>query len=81
MATPDELAQRWLQMNSAGLRLSVESNPVEFGGLIGLFVALLMVSVFAWKREDVVAAIPPLQKVDGLLYRTVGVAFPLLSLL
>ncbi len=59
----------------------MKSNPVEVGGLIGLFVMLLLVSLFAWKREDVNKALPSLQTIDSLLYRTVGVAFPLLSLL
>jgi cytochrome c-type biogenesis protein CcsB len=74
-------AQAWVQRNAALMKTSMNSNPVEFGGLIGLFVALLMVSLFAWKREEVTAALPALKTLDGLLYRTVGVAFPLLSLL
>ncbi len=76
-----ELAQSWINQNSTSLIVNKESNPVEFGALIGLFVALLIVSLFAWKRKEVVNSLPPLQKIDGLLYRTVGVAFPLLSLL
>ena len=74
-------AQQWVQKNPREINLSVNSNPVEFGGLIGLFVALLIVSLFAWKREEVTTALPELKTLDGLLYRTVGVAFPLLSLL
>ena len=76
------LAQQWLQQEDASqFAVSMKSNPVEFGGLIGLFMMLLLVSLFAWRREDVVSAIPSLQSLDGLLYKTVGVAFPLLSLL
>ena len=59
----------------------MRGNPVEIGGLIGLLVALLLVSLFAWKRKELNNSLPPLQTIDGLLYRTVGVAFPLLSLL
>jgi cytochrome c-type biogenesis protein CcsB len=76
-----EMAGTWISENTAGLSVSAKSNPVEAGGLIGLFVALLLVSLFAWKREDVNRALPSLQTIDSLLYRTVGVAFPLLSLL
>ena len=76
-----EDAQRWVQQNSAILTVKTQSNPVEFGAVIGLFVLLLMVSIFAWKREEVVKAMPSLQAIDSLLYRTVGVAFPLLSML
>jgi cytochrome c-type biogenesis protein CcsB len=78
--SPQE-AQHWVQNNSREVNLSVNSNPVEFGGLIGLFVALFLVSLFAWRREEVTSSLPELKTLDGLLYRTVGVAFPLLSLL
>jgi ABC-type transport system involved in cytochrome c biogenesis permease subunit len=74
-------AQRWVQQNGASLKLNMTSNPVEFGGLIGLTVALFLVALFSWKREPLMSALPPLKTIDSLLYRTVGVAFPLLSLL
>jgi ABC-type transport system involved in cytochrome c biogenesis permease subunit len=76
-----ENAQKWVQQNAPNLKLSMNSNPVEFGGLIGLSVALFLVALFSLKRETVVSALPPLKTIDSLLYRTVGVAFPLLSLL
>ena len=78
--TPEQ-AQMWVQQNASSLRLSMTSNPVEFGGLIGLFVALFLVALFSWKRDEVVSALPSLKAIDSLLYRSVGVAFPLLSLL
>jgi cytochrome c-type biogenesis protein CcsB len=74
-------AQKWVQQNASTLKLSMNSNPVEFGGLIGLGVALGLVSLFSLKRDTVISALPPLKTIDSLLYRTVGVAFPLLSLL
>jgi cytochrome c-type biogenesis protein CcsB len=76
-----EVADRWIKMNQASFSVKPQSNPVEFGALIGLFVSLLLVSLFAWKRDEVVKSIPALHTIDSLLYRTVGVAFPLLSLL
>jgi cytochrome c-type biogenesis protein CcsB len=78
--TPEQ-AQMWVQQNASSLKLSMTSNPVEFGGLIGLFVALFLVALFSWKRDEVLSALPSLKAIDSLLYRTVGVAFPLLSLL
>jgi ABC-type transport system involved in cytochrome c biogenesis permease subunit len=74
-------AQQFLQDRGSQMTVSPQSNPVEIGGLIGLFVVLLLVALFAWKRERVVSALPQLPQIDALLYRTVGVAFPLLSLL
>jgi len=76
-----DLAKDYIAKNANNLSAGLKSNPVELGGLIGLFIALLLVSLFAWKRKEVNNALPPLQIIDGLLYRTVGVAFPLLSLL
>ena len=75
------LAQQFLQERGSQMTVSPQSNPVEVGGLIGLFVALTLVALFAWKRDKVVSALPQLPQIDALLYRTVGVAFPLLSLL
>ena len=37
-----ELARDYIAQNSTNLSLSIRSNPVEIGGLIGLFVALLL---------------------------------------
>jgi len=42
--TPDQ-AQTWVQQNQSSLKLSMNSNPVEFGALIGLFVALLFLFI------------------------------------
>ncbi|HXG64871.1 MAG TPA: cytochrome c biogenesis protein CcsA [Blastocatellia bacterium] len=81
MLSDERLAQSWVEQNASAFRISQESNPVELGGLIGLFVCLLLVSLFAWKRDTVVGALPSLNTIDTLLYRTVGVAFPLLTML
>ncbi len=84
MAMPgseSEMARHWIADNAASLTLSLKSNPVEVGGLIGLFVALLLVALFAWKRDDVMSAMPSLSSIDALLYKSVSVAFPLLTLL
>jgi cytochrome c-type biogenesis protein CcsB len=76
-----EMARNWIAENTASLTHSLKSNPVEAGGLIGLFVVLLLVALFAWKRDDVMTAMPSLSSIDALLYKSVSVAFPLLTLL
>ena len=76
-----EIGREEIQRLGPELKASIQSNPVEFGGLVGLFVSLLMVAIFSWKRKDVVNAMPGLEKINGMLYRTVGVAFPMLSML
>ncbi|HLG15996.1 MAG TPA: cytochrome c biogenesis protein CcsA [Blastocatellia bacterium] len=77
----DRLAQSWLTENGSRLSVTMNSSPIDFGAQIGLFVALLLVAIFAWKRDEVVKTMPSLQTIDSLLYRTVGVAFPLLCML
>ena len=75
------LAKVWINESAKNMSFTIRSNPVEVGALISLFVCLLLVALFAWKREDVVNAMPQLQTIDSLLYKTVGVAFPLLCML
>jgi ABC-type transport system involved in cytochrome c biogenesis permease subunit len=76
-----EVARNWINDNAVNFSYSLKSNPVEVGALLSLFVCLLMVALFAWKREDVVNSMPSLESIDSLLYKTVGVAFPLLCML
>jgi cytochrome c-type biogenesis protein CcsB len=76
-----QIASEWIQQRAGDFSVSARSNPVEMGALIGLFVALLLVSLFGWRRKEIDNALPSLQTIDGLLYKTVGVAFPLLTLL
>jgi ABC-type transport system involved in cytochrome c biogenesis permease subunit len=76
-----DLANTWIREKGSEFTVSVYSNPVELGGLVALFVALFMIALFSWKRPEVNNALPPLQSIDSLLYRTVGVAFPMLSML
>lgn len=74
-------AQGWLRQNGSRLALSYNSNPVEFAAFFAVVAALLMTGLIALKRETVVAALPSLDALDALLYRTVGVVVPLLTLL
>jgi cytochrome c-type biogenesis protein CcsB len=77
----NQMASEWIEQRAGDFRVGAKSNPVEMGALMGLFVALLLVSLFSWRRKEIDNALPALQTIDALLYRTVGVAFPLLSLL
>ena len=76
-----EMGQSWINQNAAGFTLSLKGNPVEFGGLLGLFVALLVVWLIVKRRKLVESSLPPIETLDSLLYKTVGIAFPLLTLL
>lgn len=78
---PATAGQTWLRQFSDQLKVGYTSDPVAHGALIGLFVALLMVGLIAKRRNEVNQALPALPLLDSLLYRTVGIAFPLLSML
>lgn len=79
--TDAELASAWLRDNTSSLTYSLKSNPIEIGALISLFVCFLIIALFAWKREKVIAAMPSSQALDSMLYRSVSIAFPLLCML
>ncbi|MEW6129232.1 MAG: cytochrome c biogenesis protein CcsA [Acidobacteriota bacterium] len=83
MVGNQQLGNMWLaEKGKEGLlNISAKSNPVEVGAVISLGVCLFLVALFAWKREALVEAMPSLATIDSLLYKTVGVAFPLLCIL
>jgi cytochrome c-type biogenesis protein CcsB len=75
-----QLAESWLRENGPALGVGVKSNPIELGSLVALSVALALTGLFAWKREAVRASLPPAESLDLLLYRSVAVVLPLLTL-
>jgi cytochrome c-type biogenesis protein CcsB len=75
-----QLAENWLRLNGSTLAVGFKSNPIEFSALLALFVGLALTGLFAWKREVVTSSLPSLDTLDLLLYRSVGVVFPLLTL-
>jgi cytochrome c-type biogenesis protein CcsB len=76
-----QMAQNWARQNESRLALSSNSNPIEFASFVALLVSLMMTGLIAMKREAIIDSLPSLETLDALLYRTVGVVVPLLSLL
>jgi cytochrome c-type biogenesis protein CcsB len=74
-------AQTWLGQNSSLMVFSVRSNPVELAALVTAFVATLFVVLFGFRTETVRANLPALEKLDNLIYKTVGTAFAGLAIL
>ncbi|QQS46934.1 MAG: cytochrome c biogenesis protein CcsA [Acidobacteriota bacterium] len=71
----------WLQMNASRMILDVRSNPVEIAAVISLFVVTLFLVLFGIRTERIRESLPPLEKIDSLIYKTVGVAFAGLAIL
>jgi ABC-type transport system involved in cytochrome c biogenesis permease subunit len=66
---------------SDSLILHMRSNPVEVASLFAMLVATIFVAMIGFRSEKLRANLPPLEKVDSLIYKTVGVAFAGLAIL
>ena len=75
-----QLAENWLQQNGSSLSVSFKSNPIELGSLVAILVVLALTGLFAWKREAVAASLPSAETLDLMLYRSVAIVLPLLTL-
>ncbi len=62
-------------------RVGFSSNPFELTGLISALILTMLLYVFAWKREKLVALLPDKAWLEELTYKTVTWAFPLLTLM
>lgn len=61
--------------------LSLNANPVELAALITGFAATLFVIIFSFRTDRLRAALPSLERLDNLMYRTASVTFALLAML
>ncbi|HYJ46714.1 MAG TPA: cytochrome c biogenesis protein CcsA, partial [Pyrinomonadaceae bacterium] len=75
-AAADFVAQR-----GAALSLSLKANPVEFSALITALVVTFFVIFFSFRTERLREALPSLEKLDSLMYKTASVTFALLAML
>ncbi len=74
-------ANMWLQQNSSSFVLSINSNPVELAALVTTFVLCLFIVMFSFRPERLRAGLPSLEKLDSLIYKTVGAAFAGIAIL
>lgn len=60
---------------------SLAASPFILSGLIGgVFVSLLYL-LLLWRRNDLERMLPPAEELDRITYRTIAIAFPLLTLM
>ncbi len=76
-----QAAAGWMQENGARLTLDMRSNPVELGALMTAFVLTLFIVLFSFRTERLRASLPSLEKLDSLIYKTVGAAFAGIAIL
>ncbi len=75
------VADNWMSINGSALILHMQSNPVEMAALFTMLVATFFVALFGFRSEKLRANLPSLDKIDSLIYKTVGVAFAGLAIL
>ncbi|HEY0004447.1 MAG TPA: cytochrome c biogenesis protein CcsA [Pyrinomonadaceae bacterium] len=71
----EQAAASWTQENGSRLTLSLNANPVELAALITALVGTLFVILFSFRTERLREVLPPLEKLDSLMYKTAGVTF------
>ncbi len=76
-----EGATNWLAQRGAELTLSTRSNPVEIASLLTAFAATGFIVLFSFQTEKIRAALPSVERLDQMVYKTVGVAFAGLAIL
>jgi cytochrome c-type biogenesis protein CcsB len=60
---------------------SLAASPFILSGLVGgIFVSLLYL-LLLWRRTDLERMLPPAEELDRITYRTIAIAFPLLTLM
>jgi ABC-type transport system involved in cytochrome c biogenesis permease subunit len=75
------IAARWVAENGPTLHLSMNANPVELSALITAFAGTFFVLLFMINTNKLRSALPPADKLDGLMYKLGGVTFAGLALL
>src|SRR5262245_19814664 len=75
------LGANFMAMNGDSLVLHLRSNPIEIASLFTILVATIFVALIGFRSEKLRANLPALEKIDSLIYKTVGVAFAGLAIL
>jgi ABC-type transport system involved in cytochrome c biogenesis permease subunit len=71
----------FMSMSGDALVLNMRSNPIEVAALFTLLAATAFVALIGFRSEKLRANLPALEKIDSLIYKTVGVAFAGLAIL
>jgi ABC-type transport system involved in cytochrome c biogenesis permease subunit len=71
----------FIAQNGGVMTLNAQSNPVEMASLFTMLVATFFVALFGFRSDRLRANLPALEKIDSLIYKTVGVAFAGLAIL
>lgn len=73
---------RYSSLDAEGLfPTSLAASPFILSGLVGgIFISLLYL-LLVWRRPDLERLLPSADNLDRIIYKTIGIAFPLLTLM
>ncbi len=75
------IGANWIRNAGATLVLDARGNPVEIAAVLTLVVVTLFLVLFGIRPERIRESLPALEKIDSMIYKTVGVAFAGLAIL
>jgi len=76
-----QYGSNFMTMSGDSLVLNLRSNPIEIASLFAMLVASIFAAIIGFRSEKLRANLPALEKIDSLIYKTVGVAFAGLAIL
>jgi ABC-type transport system involved in cytochrome c biogenesis permease subunit len=75
-------AGRYPSLDVEGLyATSLAASPFIFSALVGSIFANLLYLLLLWRREDLECLLPNAEALDRITYKTICIAFPLLTLM
>jgi ABC-type transport system involved in cytochrome c biogenesis permease subunit len=74
-AALEQHASDFLQQSGSRFVLSTNANPVELAALLTAFAGTLFVILFSFRTARLREILPPLEKLDSLMYKTASVTF------
>ncbi|HTT21183.1 MAG TPA: cytochrome c biogenesis protein CcsA [Candidatus Sulfotelmatobacter sp.] len=73
---------RYRSLDADGLfPTNLAASPFLLSGLVGGVFASLLYLLLLWRREDLERMLPSAKELDRITYRTIAIAFPLLTLM
>lgn len=78
-AQPGSAYAAWQTEGFAGT--SLQASPFLLAGIVGGMFASLLYLMMLWRRDGLERMMPPAEVLDRLTYKTIGIAFPLLTLM
>ncbi len=77
----EQAGRQHFQNNGNKMFLSLNTNPVEFAGLLTALAGTFFVILFAFRTETLRERLPSLESLDSLMYKTACLAFAGLAML